>query len=84
MGGAVGRVDHVHGSGSINRGIVSAGGIVEMAQAGVNQRAGTRNRSVRLCAEFVGRTLVLSGQYFSCSAWFAHAPDGEESRDRIR
>jgi hypothetical protein len=37
-----------------------------------------------LCAAFVGRTLVVSGQCFSCSAWFAHAPDGEESPDRIR
>jgi hypothetical protein len=72
-------MDHVHGSESIDRGIVPAGG-----KAGVNQRAGTRKRSVRLCAAFVGRTLVVSGQCFSCSAWFAHAPDGEESPDRIR
>jgi hypothetical protein len=77
-------MDHAHGNGSTNRGIVSAGEIAEIAQAGVNHRAGTRYRSVRVCMKFVGRVLVLSGQTFSCSAWFARAPDGEESPDRIR
>jgi hypothetical protein len=77
-------MDRAHGNGSTNRGIVSAGEIAEMAQAGVHQPAVTHKRSVRLCAEFVGRMLVVSGQCVSCSAWFARAPDGEESPDRIR